>query len=117
MSKARRALEEGASVNEVFAAEARERVDAARGILERGFPAPGSREMDELYRHAHALKGTAGSLGFPRVAALAGDLATRLKPLERDAAVVDEGDASRVESGYAALADAVRELESGTGPR
>ncbi|MGH9798156.1 MAG: Hpt domain-containing protein, partial [Candidatus Polarisedimenticolia bacterium] len=56
----------------LFVSEAREHLEGLSGLLTRarGQPA-GAEEINDLFRHAHSLKGMALSLGFRPLAALA----------------------------------------------
>lgn len=73
----------------LFEGEARRRVALIREIVRRGFPPQAPRDAAELWRHAHSLTGTAGSLGHERIAEISADLATLLAP-ERRAALSPE---------------------------
>ncbi|MFA5862296.1 MAG: Hpt domain-containing protein, partial [Candidatus Thermoplasmatota archaeon] len=65
----------------IFLREAKQRMSEIDRILSaREFPEPGSDRARELWRHAHSLKGTAGSLGHARVEAAAERLARLLDP-------------------------------------
>lgn len=93
---ARRLMEQGASIEEVFLAEARERVRDAESILESGFPRPGTEALSRLYRHAHSLTGSASALGLERVADLSRDVAERVAPYEKDSPAVPDVEKERV---------------------
>lgn len=66
-------------IERIFLDEAHRRLDEIARILSGPFPGPGTRELETLQRHAHSLKGTAGSLGQTRIESSARSIWTRLE--------------------------------------
>lgn len=64
----------------IFRLEARRRAQRIEALTQRGIPPRDSPERAELWRHAHSLKGTAGSLGHEEIERLAALLAEPLAP-------------------------------------
>lgn len=98
-------------IEAIFLAEARRRMDAVAQILERGFPESGSPELTELQRHAHTLKGTAGSLGHDSIEEAAEEIMMRLEPYRQPRGPVPPEDAMRMREDFREIAEAIATIE------
>lgn len=98
-------------IEAIFLAEARRRMADVSRLLAHGFPDSGSRELAELRRHAHTLKGTAGSLGHGTIEEAAEEIMMRLEPWQRARGPVPAEEATRMREDFREIAEELATIE------
>lgn len=98
-------------IEAIFLAEARRRMADVTRILQKGFPESGTRELTELARHAHTLKGTAGSLGHASIEVAAEEIMLRLEPWRQAKGPVPVEEATRLREDFREIAEEISAIE------
>lgn len=98
-------------IEAIFLAEARRRMSDVSRLLAHGFPDSGTHELTELRRHAHTLKGTAGSLGHANIEVAAEDIMGRLEPWQRSRGPIPAEDAQRMREDFRLIAEEIAAIE------
>lgn len=96
-------------IDAIFVAEAQRRLDEVARILDAPFPRPETPAFAILLRHAHSLKGTAGTLGHHEIEALAAAAWLRLDSERR---TPDPRREEEVREEFAQMGDELRRLHA-----